>query len=121
MSHQLSSGSIKLLQTASPDDVSVFETQHTLQFLSIKRVGNTPGATSADRYRIIMSDGIHYMQAMLATQLNTLVQDNTIGKNTIAVIDNLTCNYVQEKRYVLRRFVSSSKANFRTGSLSSWV
>ncbi|KAF8911056.1 hypothetical protein CPB84DRAFT_1763251 [Gymnopilus junonius] len=104
MSHQLSAGSIKLLQTASPDDVTVFESQHTLQFLSIKRVGNTPnptGATPPDRYRIIMSDGVHYMQAMLATQLNSLVQDNIIGKNTIALIDKLTCNYVQEKRLII--------------------
>lgn len=102
MSHQLSSGSCKLLQNATPDDIEVFESEHTLQLLSIKKVGNTgPNANpnAPERYRIIMSDGIHYMQAMLATQLNNMVQENEIGRNTIAVIEKLTCNYVQEKRY----------------------
>ncbi|KAF8965199.1 hypothetical protein BDZ97DRAFT_1904099 [Flammula alnicola] len=104
MVHQLTSGSCRLLQNATPDDVDVFESKHTLQFLSIKKVGGTPtasGATPPDRYRIIMSDGIHYMQAMLATQLNSMVQDNLLGKNTIVTIEKLTCNYVQEKRLVI--------------------
>ena len=98
MSHQLSAGSCKLLQSATPDDTQVFESEHTLQFLSIKKVGNTGNPNAPERYRIIMSDGIHYMQAMLATRLNGMVQDNAIGRNTIAVIEKLTCNYVQEKR-----------------------
>lgn len=97
MGFQLTAGSCKLLQNATPEDVDVFNTQHTVQFLSIKKVGN-PAASTPDRYRIIMSDGIHYMQAMLATQLNGMVQDNTIGKNTVAVLEKLTCNYVQDKR-----------------------
>jgi replication factor A1 len=106
MTHQLSAGSCKLLQSATPDDTAVFESQHTLQFLSIKKVGNSPGAppSAPDRYRIIMSDGINYMQAMLATQLNNMVQDNTIGRNTIAVVEKLTCNYVQDKRYAFESF-----------------
>jgi len=48
-----------------------------------------------------MSDGVHYMQAMLATQLNGMVQDNTIQKGTVALLEKLTCNYVQEKRLVI--------------------
>ncbi|KAF8163440.1 hypothetical protein B0H34DRAFT_695492 [Crassisporium funariophilum] len=104
MAHQLTAGSCQLLQNATPEDVDVFNTQHTVQFLSIKKVGSSaanPGAPAPDRYRIIMSDGICYMQAMLATQLNYMVQENSIGKGTIAVLENLTCNYVQEKRLVI--------------------
>jgi len=99
---QLSNGSCKQLQNATPEDVDVFNSQHTVQFLSIKKVGNVNNdpskAPGPDRYRIIMSDGIHYMQAMLATQLNGMVQDNTITKGTVALLEKLTCNYVQEKR-----------------------
>lgn len=101
----LSSGSVKILQKASPEDVDLFDHEYTLQFLSIKKVGNNANApTSAppERYRLIISDGEHYMQAMLATQLNDLVQENSITKNTVAVVDKLTCNYVQEKRCASR-------------------
>jgi len=98
MAFQLTAGSCEILQNATPEDVDVFNTQHIVQFLSIKNVGQNPGNPTPDRYRIIMSDGIHYMQAMLATQLNGMVQDNRIGKNTVAVLEKLTCNYVQEKR-----------------------
>lgn len=99
MAFQLTAGSVELLQNATPEDVDVFNTQHIMQFLSIKQVGQHPTGLTPDRYRIIMSDGIHYMQAMLATQLNGMVQENTIGKNTVAVLEKLTCNYVQKKRY----------------------
>ncbi|KAF9566321.1 replication factor-a protein [Agrocybe pediades] len=102
--YELSAGCCKLLQTANPEDTDVFEHEYTVQFLSVKKVGNNPNATgpsAMDRYRIIMSDGVNYMQAMLATQLNTLIQENSITKHTVAVIDKLTCNYVQDKRLVI--------------------
>ncbi|KAJ3514596.1 hypothetical protein NLJ89_g2296 [Agrocybe chaxingu] len=99
MTYQLSAGSCRLFQTCTPEDVDVFNTEHTVQFLSIKKVGNTN--SGPDRYRIIMSDGVHYMQAMLATQLNQLVQDNVITKCTVATIEKLTCNYVQDKRLII--------------------
>jgi replication factor A1 len=94
---QLSAGICLRLHNADPEDEDLFTAGHTVQFLSIKQV--TPGSNAAlDRYRIIISDGEHFLQAMLATQLNTLVQDNSIGKNTVAIINKLTCNFVQNKR-----------------------
>jgi replication factor A1 len=105
MAFQLTAGSCELLQNATPEDVDVFNTQHVMQFLSIKQVGQQPAGSTPDRYRIIMSDGIHYMQAMLATQLNAMVQENTIGKYTVAILEKLTCNYVQKKKCRLNRHV----------------
>lgn len=100
---QLTGGICKRLNEANADDQSLFNSEHTVQFLSIKKVTPTTSNTSAsvDRYRIIISDGTHFLQAMLATQLNHLVDENAIGKNTIAVIEKLTCNFVQEKRCVV--------------------
>jgi replication factor A1 len=105
MTFQLTAGSCELLQNATPEDIDVFNTQHVMQFLSIKQVGQHPAGSTPDRYRIIMSDGIHYMQAMLATQLNGMVHENTIGKNTVAVLEKLTCNYVQKKKCCLKYHV----------------
>jgi replication factor A1 len=90
-------------KNSEPEDQDIFNQEYVVQFLSLKKVGTTggDGRTGFDRYRIIMSDGTFYMQAMLATQLNSLVQENHITKGSIVVLEKLTCNYVQEKRCVL--------------------
>jgi len=97
---QLSAGICLRLSSAQQADEELFNAEHTVQFVSIKKV--TPATTtsnpSIDRYRIIFSDGEHYLQAMLATQLNGLVHSNAIGRNTVAIIEKLTGNYVQGKR-----------------------
>lgn len=97
---QLSAGTCLRLHNAQTGDDDLFNAGHTVQFLSIKQVTpSTSGNNAAlDRFRIIISDGEHFLQAMLATQLNSLVHDNSIGKNTVAIIDKLTCNFVQGKR-----------------------
>lgn len=104
MPSRLSAGTCYKLHNAQTGDEDLFTAGHTVQFLSIKQV--TPSATgnsaALDRYRIIISDGEHFLQAMLATQLNSLVCENLIGKNTVAVIEKLTCNIVQNKRYESR-------------------
>jgi len=107
MPHQLSVGSCKLFQSVTPEDVDVFSSEHTVQLLSIKKVGNNPTASgpAPDRYRIIMSDGMNYMQAMLATQLNEMVQQDLIRKNTVVTLEKLTCNYVQDKRCAFKHVV----------------
>ncbi|KAG6851296.1 hypothetical protein H0H93_011732 [Arthromyces matolae] len=93
---QLSAGICARLNAASPEDQDLLDGPHTVQFLSIKKVN--AGNASIDRFRIIVSDGINFIQAMLATQLNVMVTEATIGKNTVAVLEKLTCNYVQEKK-----------------------
>jgi len=99
---ELTNGTCQRFNTAQPDDLDVFNTEYIVQFLSLKKVGTTvgDGRTGFDRYRIIMSDGTYYMQAMLATQLNSMVQENQITKGSIVVLERLTCNYVQDKRWV---------------------
>lgn len=103
---QLTAGICARLYAAMPGDQELFNASHTVQFLSIKKV-SSGNAGALDRYRIIVSDGINFLQAMLATQLNVMVNNGTIGKNTIAVIEKLTCNFVQEKKYATRFRVAS--------------
>jgi replication factor A1 len=97
---QLSAGICLRLHNSQAADDDLFYAGHTVQFLSIKQVTpSTASNVAHDRYRIIISDGEHFLQAMLATQLNSLVNDNSIGKNTVAVIEKLTCNFMQGKRW----------------------
>ncbi|KAH9079268.1 replication factor-a protein [Lactarius deliciosus] len=109
MSTDLTQGICERLNFGDKDDESLWGTKPTLQFLSIKKVvasaaTNSPsnqGAPTTDRYRIIISDGVHFLQAMLATQLNYLVEEDRIGKNTIALIENMSCQHIMDKRLVI--------------------
>ncbi|KAG6372888.1 hypothetical protein JVT61DRAFT_7323 [Boletus reticuloceps] len=99
---QLSAGVCARLSEAAPDEVDGLGAGYTVQLLSIKKVNQTTSAAPAiDRYRIIFSDGVHFVQAMLATQLNDLVSRGEIIKNSIVVIDKLTCNFVQDKKLLI--------------------
>ncbi|KAG2041899.1 hypothetical protein BDR03DRAFT_997436 [Suillus americanus] len=99
---QLSSGICRRLNEAPQEEIDQLASGHTVQLLSIKKVAPTPSSTTAtDRFRIIISDGVHFVQAMLATQLNDLVANGDINKNTVVVIDKLACNFVQDKRLII--------------------
>jgi replication factor A1 len=99
MEVQLTPGMCTRLHEASPDDAELWESKPTLQFLSVKKLGQS-GPERADRYRIIISDGTHFLQAMLATQLNELVQNDVITKNSIVTVDKMICNVVSGKQCV---------------------
>lgn len=108
--HTLSEGICQKLNSGDSNDESLWSSKPTLQFLSIKKVvpaANQPGPANnanatTDRYRIIISDGQNFLQAMLATQLNHLVEDDRIGKNTVALIESMSCQNILDKRSVSR-------------------
>ncbi|KAJ7658688.1 hypothetical protein DFH06DRAFT_990079 [Mycena polygramma] len=69
------------LQTA-PDASALFDSHHTLQVLSARLIQSSAIA----RYRIILSDGKHFISTILATQLNDLVKNEKIRKNTLVSV-----------------------------------
>ncbi|KAJ9093583.1 hypothetical protein QFC19_008312 [Naganishia cerealis] len=48
-----------------------------------------------------MSDGQHYLQAMLGTQLNNLVESNTLTKNGLITLTSYATNVVQGRRLLI--------------------
>ncbi|CCM03614.1 uncharacterized protein FIBRA_05754 [Fibroporia radiculosa] len=102
MAHQLTGGACIRLNEPIGGDDELFNMRPTVQFLSFKKVVPAPGSSATvDRYRVIISDGEHFLQAMLATQLNHLVEDEKITKHSIATIEKFTCNLVQDKRLLI--------------------
>ncbi|KAL6301589.1 replication factor-a protein [Sparassis latifolia] len=103
MAHQLTAGFCERINNLTVEDDALYNSKPTVQFLSFKKVPPASGAANAnvDRYRIIVSDGEHFLQSMLATQLNYLIEEDQIAKQTIAVIENFTCNVVQDKRLLI--------------------
>ncbi|KAI6005784.1 hypothetical protein EDD15DRAFT_2384466 [Pisolithus albus] len=99
---QLTSGICSRLSEATPAEIDEIGGGYTVQLVSIKKVTAVSAAAPAiDRYRIIMSDGVHFIQAMLATQLNDLVSNEEIVKNSVVIIDKLTCNVLGDKRLII--------------------
>ncbi|PLW06791.1 hypothetical protein PCANC_25350 [Puccinia coronata f. sp. avenae] len=97
MAPQLSQNAVK----------SMFEDQNleienlTIQVISLKSVGVSNLATAPDRWRIIISDGQMFITAMLATQLNHLVQNSQIKKHSILRIPSYTVNLIGSRHVVV--------------------
>lgn len=99
MASPLTAGACQTLYfTEPPPDSSTLTP--TLQVLSIKKINAQPGAATAnvDRYRIILSDGNYFIQSMLATQMNHLVTNKDIDKNSVIKLNGFACNAVQNRR-----------------------
>lgn len=79
---QLSAGVCLLLRNiATPDHPFLASRGHRVQILSIRQL------VPADRYRIVLSDGLHYMQALLHTRLNGLVANQQLRKYAIVMLE----------------------------------
>lgn len=88
------------------------------QVLDVKKIQPNPGqAAGSERFRLIISDGIYFQQAMLATQLNPLVNDGLIAPNALITLDDFICNEVQGKKIViiLKCDVASSNLGYKVG------
>ena len=73
-----------------------------VQIVNTKKITGTPtgaaapngGSAVPERYRLILSDGEHYCQGMLATQMNPLMQSGEITKNSIVKLNKFVFNNV---------------------------
>ncbi|TIA87996.1 hypothetical protein E3P99_02842 [Wallemia hederae] len=71
-----------------------------VQVLQVKKAtASQPNAP--DRYRMVLSDGTYYMQAMLGTQLNHLPEQEVLIKNSIIRMTNYAVNVVQNRLLVI--------------------
>ena len=96
---QLTGGICARLNDPANENTAIFDSPPTLQFLSIKKVAPTGGTGgNLDRYRIIVSDGQNFLQSMLATQLNYLVEEDLIAKGGIVVLEKFAINFIQGRR-----------------------
>ncbi|TBU42066.1 replication factor-a protein [Dichomitus squalens] len=97
---QLTAGICTRINDNVSEDDQLFNIQPTVQLLSFKKIPPTSGPTQ-DRYRVIVSDGEHFLQSMLATQMNYIVEEDQIAKGTIATIEKFSVNLVQGKRLLI--------------------
>ena len=97
------------IMTMCRDDFSSEDLKPVLQVIDLKLV-QSQQHSSTERYRLVLSDGSHYQQGMLATQKNELVNSGRLQKGSVVMLTQFICNVVQNRKYVLFRtfiFVSS--------------
>lgn len=82
-----------------------------LQILDVKKLQQQQGG-QPDRYRVICSDGTHWMLGMLATQLNPLVVNGQIQNFSVVRVDDYMCNPIQAKKFVSDFICFVTIANF---------
>ncbi|CAM8975808.1 unnamed protein product [Rhodiola kirilowii] len=75
------------------------ESQPVLQIFDLKMVSTSQSAV--DRYRVILSDGTHLQQAMLATQKIYLVSEGRVKKGTVVRMTEYSVNTIQHRLIII--------------------
>ena len=81
--------------------------QPVLQVADVRPV-SAKGAAGAQRFRMLVSDGVHSLQSMLSTDLNHLVTDGTLRPGSVVHLLDIMCSTIQGRRCVRQ------PANIRT-------
>ena len=82
-----------IASSTNPQD-PVWSTSPVLQFVQAKSV-ETGEQT---RWRTVISDGVHVMQAMVVTQLNHMFENGDVGKGSIVRVERFALNKIQNRR-----------------------
>ncbi|KAH6599691.1 hypothetical protein BASA50_002827 [Batrachochytrium salamandrivorans] len=72
-----------------------------VQVLNIKKVPSGNGQPGMERFRLMISDGVNYIQSMIASQLNELVSSGSITKFGYLKLQKYICNTVSSKRILI--------------------
>ncbi|KAA8901948.1 hypothetical protein FN846DRAFT_780784 [Sphaerosporella brunnea] len=70
-----------------------------VQVLQIKPIPAQSGAP--ERYRIVLSDTVHFIQAMISTQSNYLIQTNELVKGCFVKLTNWNAQKVKGKKILI--------------------
>ncbi|KAI8884645.1 putative replication factor-A protein 1 [Backusella circina FSU 941] len=92
---QVTAGSIKALYNGEKDTPLV--NSPLVQIINIKSIP----ATSGTRYRAIISDGVHFMQAMLASHHAGIVEDGSLKRLSVIRLNESVCNELQNRKILI--------------------
>lgn len=97
----LTAGAIRRLKSAEGQS-SDPSFQPQVQIIHLRSVVGSGGSAAAtERFRAIISDGEHFVQGMLATQLNHLVHQKQILDNSVIRVRDFMNNSVQGRTVII--------------------
>ncbi|RDX67786.1 Replication protein A 70 kDa DNA-binding subunit C, partial [Mucuna pruriens] len=76
------------------------ELKPVVQVLDLKLV-QSQQHSNTERYRLVLSDGSHHQQGMLATQRNELVHSGRLQKGSIVRLTQFICNVIQGRKIII--------------------
>ncbi|KAH6986021.1 hypothetical protein BKA56DRAFT_516451 [Ilyonectria sp. MPI-CAGE-AT-0026] len=94
----LSQGALDVIFN-DPDKAPKLFPVPVMQCLQVKQMA--PSAQGGDRYRLVMSDGGHYVQTMLATQANRHVHDGKLVRGCFVRVKQYTPNNLKGKNILV--------------------
>ncbi|KAA8521263.1 hypothetical protein F0562_011900 [Nyssa sinensis] len=98
MAINLTEGAIAMLSSGEAQGADV---KPVLQVADIRLVNTQQQLASNERYRILLSDGAHLQQGMLATQRNDLVKSERLRKGSIVQLTQFVCNVIQGRMIII--------------------
>ncbi|KAI9125199.1 hypothetical protein K1719_003815 [Acacia pycnantha] len=97
MAANLTDGAI---MTMCRDDFSCGDLQPVLQVIDLKLM-QSQQHNNTERYRLVLSDGSHFQQGMLATPKNELVHSGRLQKGSVVKLTQYVCNAVQSRKIII--------------------
>jgi len=91
---QLTTGVCDAIASSNGTKDPIWSTTPVLQIVQAKPI-ETNGQI---RWRTVISDGVHVLQAMVVTQFNSLLENGEAGKGSIIRIQRFTVNTIQGRR-----------------------
>ncbi|XP_057519030.1 replication protein A 70 kDa DNA-binding subunit A-like [Amaranthus tricolor] len=95
MANTLTEGAIEAICNGDNDLKPV------LQVADIRLVNTQNPSSATERYRLLLSDGLHLQQGMLATQRNELVKSGVLQKGSIVRLLQSVCNVIQGRTIII--------------------
>ncbi|KAH7834500.1 hypothetical protein Vadar_016684 [Vaccinium darrowii] len=98
MAINLTEGAIAML---SSGDAQVADLKPVVQVVDLRLVNTQNQNQQNERYRVLLSDGVHLQQGMLATQKNELVHTQALQKGSIVQLSQFVCNLIQGRTIII--------------------
>ena len=87
-------------KAGSPPESTVLP-EIILQVIHLKHLQSSTNG-GADRFKLVVSDGSHYMSAMLSSQLNTFVTSNALTRYSVLKLKRYMVNVVNSNGNQIR-------------------
>lgn len=98
MGVNLTEGAISMLCSG---DAQGSDVKPVLQVADIRLVNTQQQSNSNERFRILLSDGCHLQQGMLATQRNELVKSGRLQKGSVVQLTQFVCNVIKDRMIII--------------------